>query len=91
MRGSAKFEVRSSKQIRRAKVPLTPALSPSDGERGNARRALSWRKLGANSCASIHFVKSVATKSVEPGRFEFRDLNLIRVSGFEFRIFTSCK
>jgi hypothetical protein len=97
MKGSSKFEVRSSKQIRRAKmtrrsvdmrtpwlVASSPVPSPPMEEREKTRRARSWCKLAANFGADVRLLTSAATRSMETLIFGFRVSNLIRVSGFEF-------
>jgi len=102
MNGSSKFEVRSSKQIRKSKMstptnfvnaglangsfPLTPALSL--GEREKNREGRRCQRLSCSIEDSARFLASAATKREQ---FGFRVLNLIRVSSFGYRVSTACK
>jgi hypothetical protein len=101
MRGSSKFEVRSSKQIRNSKkqflsvgkrenglVPSSPLPSPPVEEREKAARQIIRFEPGLTICARIRLLKSASTKA---RKFGIRGLNLVRVSSFDFRLFTPCK
>jgi hypothetical protein len=93
----------NSKQIRSSKTRLSvdmrtpwlvassPLPSPPLEERENIWRVPSQRELVNNFGADVRPLTSAVTKFAKPRRFGFRVLNLIRVSDFEFRIFTSCK
>lgn len=111
MRGSSKFEVRppssnalwrsrSSKQIRRAEIPVTPIRSVNAVSLVNVglandpfpltpARAPSWRKPDETFGADVRLLMSAATRLVDC--FEIRVSKLFRISDFEFRVFFPCK
>ena len=78
MKRSSKFEIRRSRMW-----PLTPALSPSDGEREKVHEETSYQKLGPSIWAGVRFLTSAATRSIEREVFGFRTCFGFRISGFE--------